>query len=120
MRVCAARSGFSLMEAIVALFVLGVASTGLMVALQSHIDGVRGLEDRVVAQWVAENRLAEISLGEPEPGAVQMMGRDWTVRTRRLTTADTDLQRIEIEVSRAGETSTSARLAGFVDGGAVS
>ena len=33
------RGGYSLMEAIVALFVLAVASTGLLMATQAHIDG---------------------------------------------------------------------------------
>ena len=53
------------MEAMVALFVLAVASTGLLLATRAHIDSVGGLEDRVAAQWIAENRLAELNLGDP-------------------------------------------------------
>jgi len=114
------RAGYSLMEAIVALFVLAVASTGLLVALQAHIDGVRGLEDRVVAQWVAENRLAELAVGEPEVERVRMMGVDWIVRAQRSGTDDPELQAVELTVARAGASSPSARLSGFVDVGARS
>jgi general secretion pathway protein I len=115
-----ARDGYSLMEAIVALFVLAVASTGLLVALQAHIDGVRGLEDRVVAQWVAENRLAELAIGEPESTAVTMMGVAWVVESRRAATDDPDLQSVEVTVTRTGAASPSSRLSGFVDAGARS
>lgn len=112
------RDGFSLMEAIVALFVLAVASTGLLMATQAHIDGVRGLEDRVVAQWIAENRLAELSIGEAPPDQIRMMNIDWTVRAVRRATDDPDLQAVDILVSRSGSTSAAARLSGFVDAGA--
>lgn len=111
------RDGYSLMEAIVALFVLAVASTGLLMATQAHIDGVRGLEDRVVAQWIAENRLAELAIGEIPPATVRMMNVDWTVRTDRRPTDDPDLQAVDILVSRAGSPSAAARLSGFIDSG---
>lgn len=114
------RAGYSLMEAIVALFVLAVASTGLLVALQAHIDGVRGLEDRVIAQWIAENRLAELAVGEPEVSAVRMMGVDWTVTSARSATADPDLQAVEVAVTRTGAASPSSRLNGFIDAEAAS
>lgn len=112
------REGYSLMEAIVALFVLGIASTGLLMATQAHIDGVRGLEDRVVAQWIAENRLAELAIGESPADQVRMMNTDWTIRTERRATDDPDLQAVDIFVSRAGASSSAARLSGFVDTGA--
>jgi general secretion pathway protein I len=115
-----ARSGYSLMEAIVALFVLAIASTGLLVALQAHVDGVRGLEDRVTAQWIAENRLAELAVGEPETERVRMMGDEWIVRAVRSSTADPELQAVAVTVTRSGAASPAARLTGFVDVGATS
>ena len=50
--------GFSLIEALVALAVLAIATVGLMRTVQTHIDSTRGLERRAAAMWVAENRLA--------------------------------------------------------------
>ena len=52
--------GFSLIEALVALAVLAIATVGLMRTVQTHIDSTRGLERRAAAMWVAENRLAEL------------------------------------------------------------
>jgi general secretion pathway protein I len=114
------RDGYSLVEAMVALFVLGVASAGLLMAVQAHIDGVRGLEDRAVAQWVAENRLAELSLKEPaaDQPNVRMFNRDWTVEVARTPTADPELASVQIVVRGSGGR-PAARLTGFVDAGAA-
>ena len=116
-----ARAGYSLMEAMVALFVLAVASTALLLATRAHIDSVGGLEDRVTAQWIAENRLTELGLADPAAGQeqVRMMGRDWRVQVLRRPTDDPDLTAVEIAVSRLGRSDVAARLSGFVDTGAT-
>ena len=110
--------GYSLMEAIVALFILAIATVGLTRATQTHIDGVRGLEQRVVGQWVAENRLVELNLeGGVAPGttSVRMMDRDWAVEAQVRPTDDPDLLAVELSVAEAGTSGAAARLSGFVD-----
>ena len=114
-----ARDGYSLMEAMVALFVLAIASSALLLATRAHIDMVGGLEDRVTAQWIAENRLSELALADPLPDRVQMMGRNWTIRVDRRPTDDPDLVAVNILVSREGRSNVSARLSGFIDTGAT-
>jgi general secretion pathway protein I len=115
----ARRSGYSLMEALVALFILAIATVGLTRATQAHVDGVRGLEDRVVAQWVAENRLTELNLrggaAAPDVSTVTMMARQWDVRVSRRATDDPDLIAVEVAVSPAGSGAETIRLSGFVD-----
>lgn len=116
------RAGYSLMEAMVALFVLAISATALLLATRSHIDGVGDLENRVTAQWVAENRLVELGLGDPsaQSGNVEMMGRDWVVTVKQRPTDDPDLMAVEITVSLGGQPDVHARLHGFIDkGGAV-
>ena len=113
------RSGYSLMEALVALFILAIATVGLTRATQSHVDGVRGLEQRVVAQWVAENRLVELNLegtaSSPDVSTVRMMDRDWSVRVARRATDDPDLVAVDVTVGPVGTTRDLVRLSGFVD-----
>ena len=114
------RGGYSLMEAIVALFILAIVSVGLTRATQSHIDGVRGLEQRAVAQWVAENRLVELSLEGPsgpasQNGTVRMMDRDWAVAVESRATDDPDLVAVDVAVTEAGASSGTVQLSGFVD-----
>lgn len=111
------RDGYSLMEAIVALFILAIASSALLLATRAHIDTVGGLEDRVTAQWVAENRLSELALADPLPDRVRMMGRDWDIQVQRRPTDDPDLVAVDISVSRADRSDVSARLSGFIDTG---
>lgn len=115
------REGYSLMEALVALFILAIATVGLTRATQAHVDGVRGLEQRVVAQWVAENRLVELNLEgpaqTPDVSVVRMMDRDWDVRVARRNTDDPDLVAVDVAVSPAGWGREAVRLSGFVDRG---
>lgn len=117
------RTGYSLMEALVALFILAIATVGLTRATQAHVDGVRGLEQRVVAQWVAENRLVELNLEgpvqTPDASVVRMMDRDWDVRVQRRNTDDPDLVAVEVAVSPTGTQQEAVRLSGFVDRGAT-
>lgn len=113
------RDGYSLMEAMVALFILAVATVGLTRATQTHIDGVRGLEQRVIAQWVAENRLVELNLegaaALPARSTVRMMDRDWAVDVATRATDDPDLLAVDVAVAEAGTTGATVRLSGFVD-----
>lgn len=115
----ARRSGYSLMEALVALFILAIATVGLTRATQAHVDGVRGLEDRVVAQWVAENRLTELNLkggaAAPDVSTVTMMAREWDVQVSRRATEDPDLIAVEVAVGPAGSGEQTIQLSGFVD-----
>ena len=109
-------SGFSLIEALVALAVLAIATVGLMRAVESHIDSARALERRTAAMWVAENRLAELEAGIAGPVRVEMMGQAWTIATTRQRTADPEITRVRIAVTAANESSPLASLDGFVDG----
>ncbi|WP_316251123.1 type II secretion system minor pseudopilin GspI [Sphingomonas sp. JC676] len=111
-------SGFSLIEAMVALVVLAIATVGLMRTVESHIDSTRGLERRAAAMWVAENRLAELEIG-PQSSAgelVEMMGQRWRVAVERRRTDDPEIERVRINVFAANETTPLASLDGFVDG----
>ena len=113
------REGFTLMEALVALTILAVAGTALVRATEAHVDQVRGLQVRTIAQWVAENRLIELEL---DPSAlvdgtdrVEMLGRTWNVSVRVDATEDPDLATVTVAVAPDGADSSAAVLTGFVD-----
>jgi general secretion pathway protein I len=108
--------GFSLIEALVALSVLAIATVGLIRTVESHIDSTRGMELRAAAQWVAENRLAELEAGIPAADDAPMMGRDWKIQVARQGTEDPEIQRVRIQVYPAGTRSPLATLDGFLDG----
>lgn len=115
------RAGFTLIEALVALTILAVASAGLIRATEAHVDQVRGLQTRAIAQWVAENRLIELQVEPSEAmnqsDRVEMLGRSWNVVVRAAASEDPDLRRITIDVSPEGGRNAAAVLTGFVDTG---
>ena len=109
--------GFTLIEALVALVILGIAATGIIRAAEAHIDSLHGLERRAAAQWVVENALAEASLGLPASQRQSMLGYEWSVRTSFGESEDPDLQQVTAEASAPGESAPVVTLRGFVDSG---
>ena len=115
--------GFTLIEALVALAILGIAAVGIVRAAEAHIDTQYGLERRAAAQLVAENALAEASLGIGTANAgnqeVTMLGSRWTVRVALGGSDDPDLQLATVQVSPAGSGEAMVTLRGFVDRGTI-
>jgi general secretion pathway protein I len=112
-----AENGFTLIEALVALLVLAIASAGLIRAAEAHVDSIRNLERRAGAQLVAQNRLVELALpGQPPaPDSVEMLGERWTVKTSERATDDPDLRALTVSVFGEGETTALVSLDGFRD-----
>ncbi len=120
-------NGFTLIEAMVAMAILAIATAGIIRAAEAHVDVLRGLERRASAQWVAENALAEAGAGMGA-GAIgartdwrdaAMLASRWQVRTRELASADHDLHQIVVEVRAPNETTPTVTLRGFVDAGTI-
>lgn len=104
----APEAGFSLIEALVALAILAVSALSLLAASEAHVGRIDGLEARALAQFVAENRLAEIELGIGEAVApATMLRRRFEVSAAEIATADPDLVRIDLSVA------DGARVASF-------
>lgn len=107
-RPCPARGeeGFTLVEVLVALVILAVAAAGLIGAAEGHVDSIRALEARAAAQWVAENRIVELTVSkEPEPGVsetVDMLGQSWSIALARRQNDDPELQAMTISVAPEG------------------
>jgi len=114
--------GFSLIEALVALLVLAIAAAGLVRAAEAHVDSTRGLERRAAAEFVAQNRLAELGLPDapPQPATVEMLGQRWTVAVSEARTGDPDLAKVAISVSAASDREPLVTLEGFRDKGSTS
>ena len=97
------QEGFTLVEVLVALVILAVAAAGLIGAAEAHVDSIRALEDRAAAQWVAENRIAEITVSrDPSPApraSVQMLGRSWSVEVAQRPSDDPELQAMTVSVA---------------------
>ena len=103
-------AGFTLIETLIALAVLAVGSVTLLVGVERHVAGVRGLSDRIVARWVAENALAAATLGLPmQANWREALDIEWSVSLETRPLEGTGLQVVTARVADAA-TQTDATL----------
>lgn len=118
-------NGFTLLEVMVALAVFAVVSVAVIRTAVRTVDQTIGLQDRIQAQWIAENQLNEIRALERSPENypptrtrvfdVTQAGRTWQVTLAVKNTENEDIRRIEIEVADEDAPDyTISRLVGFV------
>jgi general secretion pathway protein I len=115
------RLGFTLVEVLVALAIISIA---LMAALRAAGQGTNNLGElrsRLLAGWVAENRLAEhrarrdwLPLGM-QRGTDRQGGLDFAWREEVIATPNPSFRRVDVRVYASAEEAHSlAHLAGFV------
>ncbi len=89
-------------------------TTGRTVANQS------GVQSRVIATWVADNRLLEQRSGAEDSrdlsDEVEMLGMKWKIRQTMESTMSADFKKIELKVYSldSGESEPAATLASIV------
>lgn len=105
--------GFTLIEALIAMAILAITAVSFLRATEANIARLTTLETRAAASWVAQNRLAELTLGTTTDGPVSMLGRDYSVNVTSTPTTDPTLARVDITVSPK-DGSAGAQLTGFV------
>jgi general secretion pathway protein I len=106
----------------VALAVVGLALPALLFQVMGNVDTEAYLRDKALAQWVAENRLAETrlmrSMGQrvlsgTASGIEEMGGRRWQWRVQSLPTSVPGMRRLQFEVGPQGQESLIS-LVGFI------
>lgn len=101
--------GFTLLEILVALAVVAIALGALVGQASRNLDNTARLRDHTLAHWVAMNVVAELQINEEWPrvgerkGSSLMAGREWFWTVRISTTADRNVQRLDVEVHRHRE-----------------
>lgn len=119
------QSGFTLVEVLIAMMIVGLALPALLDQAGSLSQHTYVARNKTQAYWVAQNKLAEISINQrlndeklprKQTDTVEL-GRDrweWTV-----TATETPLEemlRVEVAVALAGQDNSMARLSGFIRG----
>jgi len=96
--------GFTLLEILVALAIAAIGVIAVMQTTGAVSRSYSAAEQRIYSTWIASNRLAELRLGRAwRPAAttdqvVVFGGRNWYVRDIVTTTADPDVQRVDVRV----------------------
>lgn len=113
--------GFTLIEVIVAMLVIGLGMLGVIQAVSQTASNSGYLRDKAIAHWVAMNRLTEIRLQKTAPGIdktsdeVEMAGRRWKWTMNVTQTPVETIRRIDISVrpADAKEGASLASVTGF-------
>lgn len=113
-------SGFTLLEIMVALFIVSVALLAMQATeLQANMV-TYGLRERSFAQWVANNRLTELRLAPEWPStgdetsSTELANIRWRIEVSVSETTDPDLRRIDVAVSlESAPRDVIVRLTGF-------
>lgn len=113
--------GFTLVEVLVALAVVAIALAALWKGLGQGIALSRDLPERLMARWVAQNRLALRQVRGDWPdtrtfeGSERIGGRTWYWREEVASTREERLRRITVQVGPAKDDREQVTLEGFVE-----
>lgn len=112
----ASTRGFTLIEILVALIIFAVVAVSVYGRSGETIRQLSHIENRTLAHWVAQNRVAELTLEQQASDAamangrntqqIYMAGRDWRVTSEISNTSSALLKRVEVKVY-AGDSSDS-------------
>ncbi len=98
------QKGFTLLEVMIALAILAVASAGLLTASSGFVRQSGQLEQRVVANWAAQNWMNELRLSGTPPrigesrAEAQLAGRRFLLKAETRSTESPLLVRVELKV----------------------
>lgn len=97
--------GFTLLEVMVALAVLAIVMGALIKVTDSYAFNAGYLQEKTLAQWIAENKAVEYQLMQEFPavgsksGETEMAKVDWQWRVKVSNTEDKRLRRLDISVA---------------------
>jgi general secretion pathway protein I len=102
------QAAFTLVEVLVALFVVALGMGALMATLTSAADTTSLLRERSLAQWIALNRISETRLKATQPakgktdGEIDYADGTWHWQQEVTDPGVAGILRIDVTVSRAG------------------
>ena len=99
------QSGFTLLEVMVALAILAIVMGALIKVTDSYAFNAGYLQQKTLAQWLAENKAVEYQVMQEFPaignkeGQTEMAMVEWQWRVKVSNTADRRLRRLDISVA---------------------
>ena len=109
MRFKSISNGFTLIEVVVAVAVIGFGLAATIKTVSTVTKNTAHLNERIIATWVAQNAMAlyeldiENNAAKETNGKEELAGVEWYWSKKLVDTEDPDIQRVEIEVRRDEE-----------------
>lgn len=98
--------GFTLIEVMVALSIFGLAALAALQAASGHLVSLSNLQNKTFAQYVASNRIAELSLTPEWPikdnkkGKAEQAGTVWYWQQQVVETVTPNVVAVTVTVSK--------------------
>lgn len=114
------KQGFTLIEVMVALSVFSLAALAALQAASGHLTGLSALQDKTFAQYVASNRLAEITIEKNWPiedarnGQQTQAGVTWYWQQQVTETVTPDVVAVTVKVMKNKNGREHFRLTRYV------
>jgi general secretion pathway protein I len=112
--------GFTLLEVMVALAIIGMSLLAIGSKMGQMIDTSNAMRERTYASWIAQNKIAELRLENVVPevssseGDVDYAGNEWRWRAVVSETGVENLFRVDVAVSYAGSDDVIRSVTGFI------
>jgi general secretion pathway protein I len=113
-------AGFTLIEVMVALAIAALGLAAVAASVSQMIDAATSMQQRTYADWIAQNKIAEMRLANVVPevssteGDVVYAGIEWGWRATISETGVENLFRLDVAVSIAGTDAPIRTVTGFV------
>lgn len=104
--------GFTLIEVLIALFVIALGMGALLTTLTSSADATAHLREKSLAEWIALNHISEVRLANRRPstgtttGTVDYAGRKWRWQQTVNDPGIAGILRIDVLVAPQTEAAT--------------
>lgn len=115
-------SGFTLLEVMVALFVVAIALGGAIKVMGNAAQNSSRLSQKAFAQWVALNQIAKLKTTKAWPkydetnGESEMASQKWKWVQKTIKTEDANIKRVEVSVRLVNDSDSNpfATVIGFL------
>jgi general secretion pathway protein I len=113
-------NGFTLVEVMVALAIIGIALLALGGKMGQMVDTSNAMRERTYASWIAENKITEFRLANVVPevssstGEIDYASNEWRWRSVISETGVENLFRVEVSVGYASSDEFIRTVTGFI------
>lgn len=101
------KSGFTLVEVLLALAVIAIALTALLKATAQNIENTHRIKEKTISHWIAmqgvsmiQLNLVQVNQSQESTQATTMLGQRWYWRAKISDTPNIKIQKITISVSQ--------------------
>lgn len=113
--------GFTLLEVLVALAIIGLGMIGIFAQMNQTLIATALIRDKTFAQWVALDRITELRLQGEFPGvgersdSVEMAGTEWAYTIKVSEVGIENFRRLDVRVAHADKPDRSIiTVTGFI------